>query len=129
MNHFVDLGLENDVSSRSSIRNGKFVSNWRTQHRYNSSNGGGGSGGSGGSGDDENDGESKYHIDSNGNVNGCTENGNHRGFYKRTQLADKYPLRGNGLRKAPSHFQENGNKSDFHDIHDNQPMMKSSQFR
>ncbi|XP_055313901.1 uncharacterized protein LOC129575071 isoform X2 [Sitodiplosis mosellana] len=115
--HHQKNGLDNDVSSRSSISNGKIVANWRTERRYSSSGG-----------DDENDGEPKYHIDSNGNVNGCTENG-HRAFYKRTPLADKYPLRGNGLRKAPSHFQENGNKTDFHDIHDNQAMMKSSQFR
>lgn len=113
----MDLGLDNDVSRRSSISNGKFVANWRTQ-RY--SNGG----------DDENDGnDSKYLIDSNGNVNGYTENG-HRSFYKRTPLTDKYPLRGNGLRKTPSHIQENENKiNDFHDIHENQSMMKSSQFR
>lgn len=92
------------------------MANWRTQ-RY------------GGDDGDENDGDAKYLIESNGNVNGCTGNGHHRAFYKRTPLADKYSLRGNGLRKAPSHFQENGNKSDFHDIHENPSMIKPSQFR
>lgn len=113
----MDLGLDNDVSSRSSMSNGKFVANWRTQQRYD--------------GDDENDGDTKYHIDSNGSVNNsCTvENGHYRAFYKRTSLTDKYPLRGNGLRKTSSHFQENGTKHDFHDIHENSTMQKTSQFR
>lgn len=112
MNCFDDVGSDNshDTSNRSSISNGKFISNsWRTQCSSDSAN--------------ENDLDSK-HIDSNGNANG-----HHRTYYKRTPLTDKYPSRANGFRKAPSYIQENGTKStDTPDIYENHSA-KPIQFR
>lgn len=108
----VDGVNSHDVSNRSSISNGKFTGCWRTQRNDDDNV-------------NENDPSSKL-LDANGNVNGYIENG-HRSYFKRSPLTDKYPLRGTGLRKAPPYFQENGNKSDFHDIYENST--KPSQFR
>lgn len=111
----MDLGSDSgqDAANRSSI-NEKIIPSWRAQ-RY---------------GDDainENDPHAKY-FDTNGNVNGCIENGHRSAFYKRTPLTDKYAPRENGLRKAPPDLQENGNKTDFHDVYeDHSP--KQNQFR
>lgn len=111
-----DVVNSHDISNRSSITNGKFAASWRSR-RYSND-------------DVANDNETTTDsnvIDANGNVNGCTENGQHS-YVKRSPFTDnKYSLRGNGLRKAPPYFQDNGNKSDFHDIYENST--KLSQYR
>lgn len=121
-NYYVNVGLDNsrDVSNRTGISNTKYVTSWRAQHqRYNNGNA-----------IDENDANNTQFHNSNGIVNGCTENGQEESFYKRTSLHEKYPVRTNGIRKVNTSFQEdgNGNKIDFHDIHENQTM-KPNQFR
>lgn len=107
-----DAVNSHDGSDRSSISNGKFTGCWRGQ-RYGDDN------------INENESDTKLHH-ANGNGNGYIEN-DHRSYYKRSSLSEKYPLRGNGLRKPPSYFQDNGNKLDFHDIYDNST--KQSQIR